>query len=1099
MYVKYPGDNDIGGSNAAPVITSVNFPTGVVGESYYGYFTASGTAPIEYSISAVGRANGFVCNEATGVITGMPITEHTFTMRITAENSAGSDTRDVSITVVNNGKGPRITTSSLPNAKRGEYYSQAITETGGTYPIKWAVQSGSLPPGLSLSNTSARTTYLTGTPNTNGDYEFTISATDSSNTPSGRNLYGTKKFKISVADPPKITNVYVPSGVVGESYSGYFKASGTAPIEYSISAVGIANGLVCNDSTGGLTGVPITEHTFTMRITAENSAGSDTRDVSITVVNNGKGPQITTASLPNAKRGEYYSQAITETGGTYPIKWAVQSGSLPQGLSLSNTSARTTYLTGTPNTNGDYEFTITATDSSNTPSGRNLYGFKKFKISVANPVTINYTFMNGTVGKTYSDYVTASGGTSPYTWTKTSGTLPPGLSLSWSGSTCYLKGTPSKAGTYTFCLQAKDAYGNTSSPMKFTVVINSIKLSVNSTFMNGTVGKTYSDYVTASGGTSPYTWTKTSGTLPTGLSLSWSGSTCYLKGTPSEAGTYTFYLQAKDNYGSTSDAKSFTVVVNSTPSINGTFKNATVGQSYSGSISVTGGTAPYTWTKTSGSLPTNLSLSGSGSTCYLKGTLTKAGNYTFTLKVTDANKLTATKSFTMKVSPAISLSGTMASTSVGQSYSKTLTISGGASPYTASYSGSMPAGIKPAKSGSSIKFSGKPTKSGTSSFKVTVTDDNGAKLTKSYTITTIAKLAASGSFTNYGTLNKSYSSSITVSGGTPNYTSSYTGTLPKGLKFTKSSTGSTIKLSGTPTKTGTYSFKLTIKDKAGTKLTTKSFTVKISNPLQVSGSFRSTGKLNQSYSASSIKISGGVSPYKYARTGSLPTGMSLSLSGSTLKLYGTPKTSGKKTFTLKITDKDGRAVSKTFALTISQTTKTASVAAETTAQPTSEKGITGDKVATIAIPNLGSIAHEDELGADEPEIEIEEEVVAGHSKPVVKVGLQVFAVSDENILETGTERDEDLVKVRAGNPVTFEIVDVDFEKIAPEKFTVLYDFEPVENDDIIIEEDGSFTLPAELVTGDFAISVKAEDENYEYESGELFIEAVSDQASEAEE
>ncbi|MBQ4469928.1 MAG: hypothetical protein II917_07315, partial [Synergistaceae bacterium] len=71
-----------------------------------------------------------------------------------------------------------------------------------------------------------------------------------------------------------------------------------------------------------------------------------------------------------------------------------------------------------------------------------------------------------------------------------------------------------------------------------------------------------------------------------------------------------------------------------------------------------------------------------------------------------------------------------------------------------------------------------------------------------------------------------------------------------------------------------------------------------------------------------------------------------------------------------------------------------------------------------------------------------------------------------------------------------------FDEISPEKFTVFYNYEPV--DDIIVDEYGLFTVPAEMVNGDFTLSVKANDEDYEYESDELSIGAVSDQDSETE-
>jgi hypothetical protein len=60
----------------------------------------------------------------------------------------------------------------------------------------------------------------------------------------------------------------------------------------------------------------------------------------------------------------------------------------------------------------------------------------------------------GQVGVPYHQQLTASGGSGPYSWSITEGTLPPGLSLS---STGMLSGTPSASGTFNFVITATDA------------------------------------------------------------------------------------------------------------------------------------------------------------------------------------------------------------------------------------------------------------------------------------------------------------------------------------------------------------------------------------------------------------------------------------------------------------------------------------------------------------------------------------------------------------------------------------------------------------------------------------------------------------------
>ena len=68
------------------------------------------------------------------------------------------------------------------------------------------------------------------------------------------------------------------------------------------------------------------------------------------------------------------------------------------------------------------------------------------------------TVPNGVVGTPYSSTVSAVGGTPPYSWSVVSGSLPPGLALSSTGT---ISGTPTAAGSFTFTVEATDSVGAT--------------------------------------------------------------------------------------------------------------------------------------------------------------------------------------------------------------------------------------------------------------------------------------------------------------------------------------------------------------------------------------------------------------------------------------------------------------------------------------------------------------------------------------------------------------------------------------------------------------------------------------------------------------
>ena len=65
------------------------------------------------------------------------------------------------------------------------------------------------------------------------------------------------------------------------------------------------------------------------------------------------------------------------------------------------------------------------------------------------------------------------------------------------------------------------------------------------------------------------------------------------------------------------------------------------GTSYSQDSVVSGGTAPYTFTKANGSLPPGTSLNTFPTNATVSGTLTSFGSYSYTIKVTDVYGQTA--------------------------------------------------------------------------------------------------------------------------------------------------------------------------------------------------------------------------------------------------------------------------------------------------------------------------------------------------------------------------------------------------------------------------------------------------------------------------
>jgi hypothetical protein len=332
---------------------------------------------------------------------------------------------------------------------------------------------------------------------------------------------------------------------------------------------------------------------------------------------------ISPSTLPEATTGEAYSATLNATGGNSPYTWALTSGTLPAGLSLHTSTG---VISGTPTAVGTSTFTVRATDSSSPAlSATATYSLNVVKFAIALS-----SLPTATVGDAYSSTLTVTGGTSPYSWALTSGTLPAGLSLH--GSTGVISGTPTTAGAFKFTVRVTDAARPALSTTRTYTL--TVKLAISpSSLSNATTGEAYSVTLTATGGSSPYTWVLVSGGLPVGLSLH--GSTGVISGTPTGTGTRTFTVRATDSSSpALSATATYSLKVVKLVISPSTLPEATVGDLYSVTLSATGGISPYTWALTSGSLPAGLSLHGS--TGVISGTPSHAGTSRFTVRLTDS-------------------------------------------------------------------------------------------------------------------------------------------------------------------------------------------------------------------------------------------------------------------------------------------------------------------------------------------------------------------------------------------------------------------------------------------------------------------------------
>jgi CSLREA domain-containing protein len=149
------------------------------------------------------------------------------------------------------------------------------------------------------------------------------------------------------------------------------------------------------------------------------------------------------------------------------------------------------------------------------------------------------------IGVTYSQQITASGGTAPYTYSAAG--LPLGMSMN--ASTGTITGTPKSdtASPYNVTVTASDSLGGSSNQLYLLTVNPPVITLSPATLTSGIYRTSYSQSVSASGGIAPYTYALAGGSsLPPGLSMSSSGA---ITGTPSQARAtaYTFTINATDS------------------------------------------------------------------------------------------------------------------------------------------------------------------------------------------------------------------------------------------------------------------------------------------------------------------------------------------------------------------------------------------------------------------------------------------------------------------------------------------------------------------------------------------------------------------------
>ncbi|HJS35840.1 MAG TPA: putative Ig domain-containing protein, partial [Pseudoxanthomonas sp.] len=352
-------------------------------------------------------------------------------------------------------------------------------------------------------------------------------------------------------------------------------------------------------------------------------------------------PTIGTATMALAGEVDIAFTAPTSNGGVAITGYTVTAQ--PGGATVVGASSPIRFAGLSAGTS--YTFTVAATNSAGTGSAS----------AASNAVTPAPALVAGPVSTSLPYGAPATPVTLAITGTATSvavGAPPAHGTATVSGTTITYQPTPGYSGPDSFTYTASDAYQTTvAATVAITVTAPTVVLDAANPG-NGAGGTAYTHAFLASGGASPYRFQLVGGALPSGLSLGTDGR---ITGTPTVAGSFTLTVEVTDSSTGTGpftaqQQYTLQVVAPQIAFALPALPQATHASAFDQTLTVTGGTAPYTYAVTAGSLPQGVALSAAG---VLSGTPTASGRFSFTVEARDANGFTGAQAYELVVAQAL--------------------------------------------------------------------------------------------------------------------------------------------------------------------------------------------------------------------------------------------------------------------------------------------------------------------------------------------------------------------------------------------------------------------------------------------------------------
>ncbi|HWD91580.1 MAG TPA: putative Ig domain-containing protein, partial [Verrucomicrobiae bacterium] len=248
-----------------PVITSSTNASGKQGYPFT-YTIVATNDPAWFNAESL--PDGLTVDNASGIISGIPLVTGSFSIIMDATNIYGAATNQT--LTLNLAPGAPLITSVLTNSgKQGQSFSYTVTATNN--PATFS--TGPLPDGLTINPVSG---VISGLPLVSGTFAVAIGAA---------NMFGSDSQVLMLnlaTGAPGITSSLTARGMEEKNFSYTIKANNSPT---SFWAQDLPIGLTVNTNTGAITGTPLYAGIYTVPLFAANAWGVGTATLQLSLTN----------------------------------------------------------------------------------------------------------------------------------------------------------------------------------------------------------------------------------------------------------------------------------------------------------------------------------------------------------------------------------------------------------------------------------------------------------------------------------------------------------------------------------------------------------------------------------------------------------------------------------------------------------------------------------------------------------------------------------------------------------------------------------------------------------------------------------------------